>query len=75
MSQTKLESVIEQVVNQGVGNILAWSINYFVLPIFGMPQSVGKATLITLIFSVISFIRGYAVRRFFDWWKHRDKEL
>lgn len=67
MSQTKLQSAYEQVMNQMIGNVLAWSMNYFLLPLFGMPQSMGRATLITIIFSVVSFIRGYMIRRFFNW--------
>lgn len=73
MSQSKLESVIEQVTNQLVGNIVSWCLNYFMLPLLGMPQSVKTATIITLIFSISSFIRGYMLRRFFNWLENREK--
>lgn len=68
MSQSKLESKIETVANTGVG----WTINFFaniwIMPLFygAVAKDIGKAFWIGVIFTVISLVRGYLLRRLFN---------
>ncbi len=68
MNQTKLESLLESVVNQGRGivtSFLVWV--YVVAPLFGIPYQGFLNNLgIVLIFTTVSIFRGYIVRRFFN---------
>lgn len=62
---------MEQVVNQAVGFVISSATNYYVLPLMGLPVSVGKAATLTVVFSTISAIRGYFIRR---WFNHMDNK-
>lgn len=68
MRQSKLESILEQTCNMGSGFItaaLAWA--YIVAPmIHSEIITVDSPIIITIIFTVISFLRGYFWRRFFN---------
>ena len=68
MNQSKLESILEQTCNMGSGFILsalAWA--YGVAPaIHAGWLTVDSPITITVIFTVISFVRGYVWRRFFN---------
>lgn len=78
MSQSRLESAVEQATNIGSGFILAMIVfQFIILPIWGNLQDISVADnfWITCIFTVTSFARGYLWRRFFNWWKyHGGKE-
>ena len=68
MIQSKLESVIEQTCSMVSGFILAamvWA--YFVAPLIREEViTIDQPIIITIIFTVVSFIRGYFWRRFFN---------
>ena len=64
--QTRLESLIEAVTNTAIGfgiNLLA---NMAILPALGFPLSLGQGLLIGVFFTLISVVRGYVIRRWFD---------
>ena len=65
MSQTKLQSFLETNVSTAIGFGISWAATPFVMGAFG--YSVGTATAfgITVVYTVISIVRGYLVRRFF----------
>jgi hypothetical protein len=71
--QTRLESLLEQTCNIGSGFIIAlltWK--YVCAPLIDIGiLDVHDAFEITCIFTVISFIRGYYWRRFFNAGVHR----
>jgi len=78
MTQSRIESLIEAVVN----TIIGLAITMFFLPIVnricGIQMSVGQMTLSTFIFTIISVARGFVVRRFFNnfyWIKTKLKQL
>lgn len=71
MSQTKLQSAIETAVSTAVGFGISWAATLVVLPLFGHRPSVGEGFGITVFFTVISLVRGYALRRLFN---HLHKE-
>lgn len=67
--QSRTESLIESCLNVGSGFLVAlvvWA--YIVKPLFDIHVSPTENVLITLIFTVVSVVRGYAWRR---WFNHR----
>lgn len=66
MSQTKLQSFLEANVSTAVGFGISWAATPFVLAAFGYTVGAGRALGITVVYTVISVIRGYLVRRFFN---------
>lgn len=73
MSQTRAWSAIEACANIVVGIGVSFTANLIVLPIFGLPVSLSQATGITVVFTFISFVRSYALRRFFNWHNRRHQ--
>jgi len=72
MEQSRIESIVEQVLNVGSGWILAlfiWS--FIIAPRWGFAVHFGDNLGITSIFTVVSVVRGYAWRRFFNAGLHR----
>lgn len=66
MSQSRLGSMIEAVANVLIGFGINLGANLVVLPLFGFHVSVSQALGIGLIFTFISILRGYFVRRLFN---------
>jgi len=66
MSQTRLQSFLEANVSTAIGFGISWLATPFVFAAFGFTVGAAKALGITLVFTVISIIRGYVVRRFFN---------
>jgi len=64
--QSKKLSHIEVVTNQIAGIVIGWLITYYILPLLGIPFTATQSTVTTLIFFVASYIRMYALRRFFN---------
>jgi uncharacterized membrane protein (DUF485 family) len=63
--QSKRGSLIEAVVNVAFGIAVAWGATWLVFPWFGY-EATWSATLgITLIFTVVSLVRSYLIRRLF----------
>lgn len=58
-------SLVEASVNVLIGYLVSVLANWLVLPAFGYPVSVSDSFLIGAVFTVISLIRSYAVRRLF----------
>lgn len=65
--QSRFMSIVETVVATLFGLFTGWLTNIIVLPLFGFNVGHGQAIAITLIFTVISMIRSYIVRRSFNW--------
>jgi hypothetical protein len=55
-------------ISVAIGYIIALIATLTVLPLFGHNATFKDGVWISLIFTVISVIRGYAVRRTFNWW-------
>lgn len=71
MSQSKTKSLVEQLLNIGSGfivSLIVWI--YVIAPIWSIDVTMSDNLNITLIFTVISVIRGYLWRRLFNWWDH-----
>ncbi|WLA44120.1 hypothetical protein QNJ95_22875 [Bradyrhizobium elkanii] len=58
-------SLVEVVTSTLIGfGVSLWA-NYAVLPLFGFKVKLAESFAITLVFTVISIVRSYLVRRFF----------
>ncbi|MEI4262801.1 DUF7220 family protein [Roseovarius sp. D0-M9] len=66
--QSRRGSFLEALVNLAVGYSLAVAANAIVLPLFGFYPSLGQHAAIGAVFSLISVIRSYCLRRLFNWW-------
>lgn len=66
MSQSRLHSVAESLTSTAIGFVVSWAATPSILAAFGMKASVATAFGITVIYTVISIIRGYFVRRLFN---------
>ena len=65
--QTKKMSLIETIVGVAIGYIVALLSQIVVFPLFDIEVSLTDNLLIGLLFTVISIIRGYYIRRLFNW--------
>ena len=70
MMQSKRDSLIETLTNVGIGWFISFIANMLVLPLFGYNINLTDGVLISIIFTVISIVRGYVVRR---WFNSKDK--
>ena len=64
--QTKKQSLIETLTNVGIGWFISFIANMLVLPLFGYNINLTDGVLISIIFTIISIVRGYVVRRWFN---------
>ena len=65
--QTKLQSLIESITNILIGYFVAIASQLAVFSLFGINIPLSDNLLIGVWFTVISLIRSYAVRRYFNW--------
>ena len=65
--QSKKMSLIETVLSVLIGYIVALLSQIVVFPLFDIEVSLIDNLLIGLLFTVISIIRGYYIRRLFNW--------
>lgn len=66
MNQSRLGSLIEVGLNILIGFGINWFANLWILPLYGFHITGGQAFSMGLIFTVISVVRGYVLRRFFN---------
>lgn len=71
MEQSKLESLLEAVVNTAVGFVVSLALWRVVGPMMGYEVSMTDNLIITTIFTVVSIGRGFVMRRIFNAGLHR----
>ena len=64
--QTKKQSLIETLTSVFVGWLIGVILNLTILPLFDYNITVVDSLWVSLIFTVISVVRGYFIRRFFN---------
>ena len=64
--QTKRQSLIETLTSVFVGWLIGVILNMLVLPLFDYDVSLTDGVLISIIFTAVSGVRGYLIRRFFN---------
>ena len=66
MKQSRLMSLVESLANVLVGYGVAVITQMAVFPLFGLAVTVTENLLIGLIFTAVSIVRSYALRRGFE---------
>lgn len=66
MKQSRLMSFVEAIANVVVGYSIAVATQLVVFPWFGLPAHLDDALAIGCIFTTISLVRGFALRRAFE---------
>ena len=66
MSQSRLGSFIEAMINIIIGFSINFSANALIFPLFGWQISPSDNFLLGAIYTVISLIRSYTIRRWFN---------
>ncbi len=64
--QTKKQSFIESLLNVTVGFLITIISLHLIFPLLGMENHSGKNILITLYLTVLSILRNYILRRYFN---------
>jgi hypothetical protein len=71
MTQTRIGSLIEACINTIIGFSINYTANLCIFPLFGMHISPGNNFLLGLIYTVISVVRSYTIRRWFNGRLHK----
>ena len=66
MKQSKKYSIIESMVNVILGLIISFLIQLWIYPALNISVSLNQNIIITIVFFIASFLRGYVVRRLFN---------
>lgn len=66
MKQSKLMSWVETCLNTGIGFAIAMTAQILVFPLFGFNPPLATNFYIALIFTVVSIVRGFVLRRLFE---------
>lgn len=72
--QSKRWSLIETLVNVGAGFLISLVAQVVIFQFYGIQLSAGDNIEITAWFTVISIIRGYAIRRVFNNFKREEQK-
>ena len=71
VGQSKIESLIESIINTSLGFLVALITQILIYPLFDIDVTMGDQSLLALIFTAVSLVRGYIVRRYFNtYFKH-----
>ena len=73
-SQPKWHSVLESLFNVAVGYGVALTTQLLVFPLFDIHIPLKDNIYIGMIFTVVSIVRSYLLRRGFNWWHIRKME-
>lgn len=65
--QSRRLSLIETLCGVAIGFVVSVSASLVIYPWFGHAFTLAQNMGITVIFTLLSIARGYAVRRFFNW--------
>lgn len=64
--QSRAMSLAESLINIGVGLGVAMAANAVILPLVGLPLSIGQNVLIAIPMTAVSIVRSYMLRRLFE---------
>jgi hypothetical protein len=65
--QSRRQSMAETVASVAIGYVVALLSQFVIFPVFGLHVTLTENLLIGAWFTAISIVRGYYVRRFFNW--------
>lgn len=64
--QSRYQSFIEALLNVLIGYVVALASQLLIFPLFGIKVSFAENLLIGGYFTIISIVRSYAIRRWFN---------
>lgn len=64
--QSRMMSMVESVANVAVGLGVAFTAQLVVFPLFGIVVPLSTNFAISAVFTVVSLVRSYALRRLFE---------
>lgn len=64
--QTKLQSLLESLFNIAIGLMINTTAQYLLYPLWGIDITMGENFSIACVFTIISLVRSYGIRRFCD---------
>ena len=64
--QSKLESLTEAIINTFIGFVIAFISQLVFFPIVGIEANLEQNFILTVLFTLVSIIRTYIVRRYFN---------
>jgi predicted membrane protein len=64
--QTKKHSLIESVTNTTIGFLISLLVQLIIYPLLGIEVRFDQNIIITFVFTIVSILRGYIIRRFFN---------
>ena len=65
--QSKRSSFIETLSQTLIGYFINLGVQFIVYPLYGAVFTVMQNVQLGLIFLVVSLLRGYAIRRYYNW--------
>ena len=66
MRQSRLMSLVEALTNVAAGYGVAVGVQIVLFPMFGLTVSLGQNPTIGLVFTAVSVVRSYVLRRLFE---------
>lgn len=72
MNQKRRHSFLEACISTAIGYVVAFILNYWVLRLFDFKPNIYETFWLTNIFTIASVLRGYYVRRLFNWLHVRE---
>lgn len=66
MTQSKKQSFIETMLSTFIGVIVSMVTQFFVFPIYDLKVSLLQNIQITMVFTLVSILRAYFIRRIFN---------
>jgi hypothetical protein len=66
-AQRRRTSLLESVVNCAIGIGIAFAMQVILFPLFGIHISLSTSGLIAVVFTGISIVRSYLLRRLFEY--------
>jgi hypothetical protein len=66
MKQTKKQSLVESLTNTAVGALINLGFSFLIFPVVGIASSGGQNAIVVAFFTIISIVRGFVIRRYFN---------
>lgn len=75
VSQSRRSSAMEAIISVSTGFAVSIAASPIVYPLFGHAFTIAQNIGITLVFTVLSLLRSYLVRRFFVWLDLQNEQI
>jgi len=66
MNQSRLSSLYEAILNIVVGFVINFAANFLILPLVGFHITASQNLFIGVLYTVVSLVRQYTIRRWFN---------